>query len=333
MNAKPIRRRLLRATALAGTAAATWVTLAAWCDRRGIAPQLRSPLLPMVSVQYTALTLPVWRRSFLLPRWSGPKVSVTTRRFGDENIRVRVTTPVGEAKRRPLVIWLHSGGMIAGSPQFEGPTAGVIARKVDAVVAAPDYRLAPEQPFPAALDDCVNTVKWAIANADPLGIDPNRIALAGASAGGGLAATCAQRCQDEGIEIRSVAMLYPMLDDRTELLATEAAAAWSGSSNSFAWSAYLNRQSDTDQPLPYAAASRRPDLRGTPPTWIAVGDIDILCTEAREFARRLHEAEVPCDLAVVPGMYHAADIIVPWSSNMRSLQADLAHHLRVHLTD
>ncbi|MGA5545338.1 alpha/beta hydrolase [Mycobacterium sp. NPDC051198] len=331
MNARPIKHRLLWAAALVGTAAAARTALAAWCDRRGIAPQLRSPLLPVVSVPYTALTLPVWRTSFLLPRWAGPKVSVTTRRFGDENIRVRVTTPVGDAKLRPLVIWLHSGGMIAGSPQFEGPTAGTLARAVDAVVAAPDYRLAPEHPFPAALDDCINTVKWAIAHADQLGIDPDRIVLAGASAGGGLAATCSQRCHDEGIEIRALALLYPMLDSQPTLLPTRAAAAWSSSSNGFAWSSYFGQQPDAADPLPYSAASRRSDLSGMPPTWIAVGDIDILCAESTEYARRLRESGVPCDLIVVPGMYHAADILVPWSSRMRRLHTELANHLHAHL--
>lgn len=332
MNARPIKYRLLSAAALVGTAAAARTALAAWCDRRGIAPQLRSPLLPIVSVPYTALTLPIWRTSFLLPRWAGPKVSVTTRRFGDENIRVRVTTPVGNAKLRPLVIWLHSGGMIAGSPQFEGPTAGNLARTVDAVVAAPDYRLAPEHPFPAALDDCINTVKWAIAHADQLGIDPDRIALAGASAGGGLAATCSQRCHDEGIGIRALALLYPMLDSQPTLLPTRAAAAWSSSSNGFAWSAYLGQQPDAADPLPYSTASRRSDLSGTPPTWIGVGDIDILCTESTEYARRLRTSGISCDLTVVPGMYHAADILVPWSSRMRLLHTELANHLRTHLS-
>lgn len=331
MNARPTRR-FMWATALVGTVAAARTAFAAWCDRRGIAPQLRSPLLPIASVPYTALTLPAWRTSFRLPRWSGPKVSVTTRCFGDEDIRVRVTTPVSEAKLRPLVVWLHAGGMIAGSPQFEGPTAGNLARTLDAVVAAPDYRLAPEHPFPAALDDCVNTVKWAIAHADHLGIDPNRIVLAGASAGGGLAATCSQRCYDEGIEIRSLALLYPMLDSQTTLLPTRAGVAWSSSSNGFAWSSYLGQQLDAADPLPYSATSRRSDLRGTPPTWIAVGDIDILRAESTEYAQRLRESGIACDLIVVPGMYHAADILVPWSSRMRLLHTELANHLRTHLS-
>ena len=333
MNARPIKRRLAYGAGALGAWYAAKTALAAWCDRRGVAPPLRSPLLPALALPYTDSTLPLWRLMFRVPRWSGPKVSVTTRRFGDANIRVRVTTPVGVARRRPLVVWLHSGGMISGSPQFEGPTAGLLARRLDAVVVAPDYRLAPEHPFPAALDDCLDTVKWAITHADHLGIDPDRIVLAGASAGGGLAATCAQRCQDEGLRIRAVALLYPMLDDRAGPLATCEAVAWSGASNEFAWSAYLNRPSGAESPWPYSAATRREELAGTPPTWIAVGDIDVLCAEAAAYASRLREAGVPCELTVVDGMYHAADLLVPWARSIRALYQDLTTYLHLHLAD
>ncbi|WP_163746461.1 alpha/beta hydrolase fold domain-containing protein [Mycolicibacterium helvum] len=330
MHARGITSRLAWSTGIAGAGFAAKAALTAWCDRRGVDPQLRSPLLPMVSVPYTAATLPIWRMMFQVPRWSGPGVRVRTRFFGEANIRVRVTTPAGEARRRPLVIWLHSGGMIAGSPQFEGPMAGILARRVDAVVVAPDYRLAPQHSFPAALDDCVGTVKWAIAHADQLGIDPNRIALAGASAGGGLAATCAQRCRDEGIEIRSLALLYPMLDNRPVQSPLCAGVAWNGTSNQFAWDSYLGNNAG-DCP-PYSVASRRDDLTAAPPTLIAVGDIDILCAQSTEYANRLRECGIPCELRVVPGMYHAADILVPWSRKMRRLHADVTEHLRGHLS-
>ena len=92
-----------------------------------------------------------------------------------------------------------------------------MAREIGAVVVSPDYRLAPENPFPAALDDCMATLKWMAKHADELGIDPDRIAVYGVSAGGGLAAAVAQRSFDEGIALRAQALGYPMLDDRTAL--------------------------------------------------------------------------------------------------------------------
>ena len=326
------RGRAAAAAGVVGTAIATRAALAAWCDRYNITPSLRSPLLPTASIPYTQVTLPLWRNALRIPRWSGPKVHVVSRSFGnDPNIRVRVTTPAGPARPRPAVIWLHSGGMISGSSQFEGPTAGFLARAIDAVVIAPDYRLAPEEPFPAALDDCVNTVKWVLARAEQLGVDPHRIAVAGASAGGGLTANCVARCNDEGIEISAQALLYPMLDDRTALRPCPAAPAWSATSNAFAWSSYLGHVPHLDPAPRYAAASRREDLGSSPPTWIAVGDIDILHEESREYAKRLQDAGVPCEFVAVGGMYHAADLLVPWARPVRQLYSSLAEHLRCHL--
>ena len=328
----PINRTLARTAGLFGTGLAARAALVTWCDRRGITPPLRSPLLPTASIPYSPLTLSMWRMVTRLPRWSGPKVTVVARTFGDDpNIRVRVTTPAGGTRLRPIVVWLHSGGMISGSPQFEGPMAGLLARRLDAVVVAPDYRLAPENPFPAALDDCFNTVKWVIAHAEHLGVDPSRIAVAGASAGGGLAAACAQRCSSEGIEISTQALLYPMLDDRTALRPVSGGVAWSGPSNSFAWTSYLGQIPDPDHALPYSAAGRCADLTNTPPTWIAVGDIDILCAESTEYAQRLREAGVPCELAVVRGMYHAADLLVPWAKPIRELLSGLVAYFGSHL--
>ena len=94
---------------------------------------------------------------------------------------------------------------------------GQLVRELDAVVVSPDYRLAPEHPFPAALDDCMATLLWIRENADMLGVDPDRIAVGGTSAGAGLATIVAQRCHDEGISLRAQALVAPMLDDRTVL--------------------------------------------------------------------------------------------------------------------
>jgi acetyl esterase/lipase len=211
--------------------------------------------------------------------------------------------------------------------------AGLLARRLNAVVVAPNYRLAPEEPFPAALDDCVNTVKWVLAQANHLGVDATRIAIAIASAGGGLAAACTQRCGDEGIKICTQAMLYPMLDDRTALQQPASnAVAWSSTSNSFAWTAYLGRSPEYGYAPPYSAPSRREDLTDSPPTRLAVGDLDILCPSASLFAHKLRDAQIPCELLVVPGMYHAADLLVPWANPVREVLPSLIDHLSRHLS-
>lgn len=271
------------------------------------------------------------RLIFRVPRWSGRRVVESTQCVDTTTgLRVRVTRPIGGGAPRPVVVWLHTGGTVAGSPQFEGPTAGQLARELDAVVA-PHYRLAPENPFPAALEDVVQTLHWIIADAERLGVDPDRIAVAGASAGDGLAAVTAQRCLDEGITLRAQALLYPMLDDRTVLRSDAGGLVWSAASNRFAWMSYLGQVSDIASAPTYAAAARQADPAGVAPAWIGVGDRDVLWAEACQYTDQLRSAGVTCELAVVPGMYHAADMLVPWARSVRALRAEMIAHLRTHL--
>ena len=182
-----------------------------------VEPELRSPALPFVTVTHSAKTLPVLRVVYRVKASPGSGVNVATRTIGDTGIRVLITTPDGHRAKRPAVLSLHGGGMIVGSPQLEQFTQGRLARDLGAVVVAPDYRLAPENPFPAALNDGMATLGWMREHADELGIDADRIAVTGISAGGGLAAAVAQRSHDEGIVLRAQGLVYPMLDDRTVL--------------------------------------------------------------------------------------------------------------------
>src|SRR6185312_4076445 len=183
--------------------------------------ELRSPLLPIFSVPFNRWTLPFIRAMYRISLPSGPGATTTEHLVpGAPAVRVLVSTPSEPSDGRPprpAVLWIHSGGMCVGSPQFETPIAGRFARKLGVLVVSPDYRHAPENPFPAALDDCMATLNWMRACADELGIDPDRIAVGGPSGGGGLAAAVAQRSLDEGINLRAQVLAYPMLDDRTAL--------------------------------------------------------------------------------------------------------------------
>ena len=125
-------------------------------------------------------------------------MTLTQHRVGDRAIEVVVVTPTERAAPRPAVLSLHGGGMCAGTAQLETQPAGRLARELGAVVVSPNYRLAPENPFPAGLDDCMATLQWMVEHADELGIDPDRIAVYGTSAGGGLAAAVAQRALRRG---------------------------------------------------------------------------------------------------------------------------------------
>jgi acetyl esterase/lipase len=125
------------------------------------------------------------------------------------------------------VLWIHGGGFIVGSPQLEAFGTARLARDLEVITVSPEYRLAPEHPFPAALDDCMAALRWMRSNADELGIDPDRIAVMGASAGGGLSAAVAQRSYDEGISLRAQVLVYRCSTTAPRCARTAPAAAGS----------------------------------------------------------------------------------------------------------
>jgi acetyl esterase/lipase len=325
----------IAAVAAVGIAAlATRRHLAMGGDMAAVAPELRKPYLTLFASAQSTRTLPLIRLLFRMPLPSGGGVTVSERRVGEPPVRVLVTAPVDRHALAPAVLWIHFGGMVLGSPQMELPFSGHLARELAAVVVSPDYRLAPEHPFPAALDDCMTTLLWMRANADELGIDRDRIAVAGASAGGGLSAALAQRSHDEGIPLRAQVLVYPMLDDRTTLGEDHAVRGqflWTPAASRFGWSAYLGgtpRMADAPE---YAAPARRTDLTGLAPAWIGVGDLDLLHDESVDYAERLAVAGVQCELVTIPGMYHGADGIAPKAPSMQNFRASMIAHLRAHL--
>ena len=297
--------------------------------------ELRSPFLLLGGAPFTARTLPLVRWLFRRSLPPGPGVSVTWQTIdGEARVRVLVVSPNVAETSRSAVLLFHSGGMVVGSPQFEAPTMGRLARELGAVVVSPDYRLAPEHPFPAASDDCIATLRWMRAHAAELGIDAQRIAVAGASAGGGFTATTAQRAHDEGIPLRAQAIVYGVLDDRTALVADHAGRGrfiYTPESVRFGWRAYLDREpAITDAPT-YSAAARRADLSGLAPAWVGVGELDVLYPENVAYAERLQEAGVPTQLVTVAGMYHGADGFAAKAPAMQDFTESMLEFLRVHL--
>ena len=206
---------------------------------------------------------------------------------------VRVHRPTaGGDERLPAVMWLHGGGFLLGSPKQDDVLCRQIADELGAIVVAPVYRLAPKHVFPAALDDAYAALTW-LANRDD--VDTSRIAVAGASAGGGLAAQVALHARDRG-EIRLAAqiLVYPMLDDRTVLrtdLDESGHRLWDNRSNRIGWSSYLGHDAGAAEASPIAVPSRNEDLRGLPPAWIGVGDLDLFRDEDMAYAERLRAAE------------------------------------------
>jgi acetyl esterase/lipase len=161
------------------------------------------------------------------------------------------------------------------------------------------------------------------------------VAVGGASAGGGLAACLAQRLRDEGGRQPAAQLLvYPMLDDRTASLRELDDAGhlvWHNRSNRAGWSAYLGGAPGAPEIPAYAAAARRDDLRGLPPAWIGVGDLDLFWDEGRAYAERLEAAEVPVELLEIPGAPHGFDVMAPDVPLAHTFVASQAAFLRQRL--
>jgi acetyl esterase/lipase len=331
----PLLKKALTVTVLTGAALVGRRYMASRGAMAEVAADLRSPVLPLFTGPTTMRSLRLSRPVSRTKTRSGPGVTVSKRHVpGEPEVPVFVTVPTASTPdRRRAVLWIHGGGMILGSPQMEATGSGRFARELDAVVVAPDYRLAPEHPFPSALDDCMSTLNWMCDHADELGIDPDRIAVAGASAGGGLSAAVAQRAHDEGIALRTQALVYPMIDDRTVLRDNcgRGEFVWTPKANQFAWTAYLGRPPRLSDAPEYAAPARRTDLTGLPPAWIGVGSLDLFYDESVSYAEALQACGVRCELVTVPGMYHGADGLAGKAPAMKEFHRKLMDHLREYL--
>lgn len=228
-------------------------------------------------------------------------------------VEVRVYRPA-EPRSAGALLWIHGGGYIIGSAAADDADASGLAARLGVLVVSVEYRLAPEHPVPAAHDDCLTALRWLHAHADELGVDGALVVVGGESAGGGLAAALVLRAHDEGIPVCFQYLVYPMLDDRTVQRAEGEGSwhvVWSPRSNRYGWTSYLRHEPGTVDASPYAVPARRESLAGLPPAWIGVGSVDLFAAEDIEYAERLQAAGVPCELLVVPGMYHAAQRFAP----------------------
>ena len=208
-------------------------------------------------------------------------------------------------QRRAAVLWIHGGGFVVGSASQDHARCVRLARDLDVVVVSAEYRTAPGNPFPAALDDVHAAWTWLVEHADELGVDPGRLAVGGQSAGGGLAAALVQRVHDApGAQPVAQWLFCPMLDDRTAAdrsLDPVRHYLWNNRSNRVGWRSYLGVEPGAPDVPRYAAPARRENLAGLPPTWIGCGDIELFHGEDRRYAEALAAAGVPIVLDVVQG--------------------------------
>lgn len=229
---------------------------------------------------------------------------------------------------RPAILYMHGGGMVVGSKLFGVQGTFEWIKQLDVIVISVEYRLAPEHPDPAPIEDCYAALKWVSANVSTLGIDASKILVAGNSAGGGLAAGLSLLARDRrGPKIFAQCLIYPMLDDRMVTVSSQQymnEGTWKGINNIYAWNALLSgRAGGTDVSI-YAAPTRAQDLSGLPPAWIDVGGAELFRDENVIYASRLAEFGVPTELHVWPGGWHGFDDNAPGTA-----LAKVAHETRL----
>ena len=227
------------------------------------------------------------------------------------SVPVRVYTPSGSGGRPlPGTLYLHGGGFTVGDLDSEHSSAARVAAEAETVVVSVDYRLAPEHPFPAGLDDCYAALLWMTANADELGVDPDRLAVRGASAGGGLAAAVALLARDRsGPALCFQSLAIPELDDRLEtpsMVDFVDTPMWNRSRAEQSWQQYLGRPPGGSDVSAYAAPARAVDLSRLPAAYISVCEFDPLRDEGIVYAQRLVQAGVHAELHLYPGTFHGS---------------------------
>lgn len=224
-------------------------------------------------------------------------------------LRVLVYLPT--APRTGGLLFFHGGGMIRGTADQYDAQSRYFAHRLGCVVVVVDYRLAPENPYPAGLDDGCQALQWLHDSADALQLPRDRIAIAGESGGGCLAAALALYARDhDGPAISAQFLQNPMLDDRTGTpaepnpLPNVGEFLWTAANNRFAWGAVLGREPGGPDTPAYAAPGRVVNLAGMPPSYLFVGELDLFLDENLRFVHNLLRHGVSTELHLYAGAYH-----------------------------
>ena len=303
-------------------------------DLTYVNPVLRKVFRSMVKAQVSASEpkLQDWRKAsnYVLPFLAQPPVIelAVPGTKGAPEVKIYVINSDSGGNPRPAILHTHGGGFILGSARSGVPALQRLAMELDCAIVTVEYRLAPETPFPGALEDNYAALRWLYKNTGPLGVDPNRIALMGESAGGGHAAMLAIAARDRGeVPVVLQALIYPMLDDRTgssrAVPPHRGEVIWTAQSNQRGWTALLGKPAGSAQ-VPYGSVPARVEnLKGLPPAFIGVGTIDLFLDEDVDYARRLIDTGVLTDLHLVPGAFHGFELFAPASDIAKQFHSNL----------
>ncbi|MFJ9036677.1 alpha/beta hydrolase [Streptomyces sp. NPDC102406] len=234
---------------------------------------------------------------------------------GGPEIPLLLCRPAGSTGPLPAVYFTHGGGMILGDNRNLLGEMLDWVEHLGMVLVSVEYRLAPEHPFPAGLEDVHAGLRWVMTHSDELGIDPGRLVVSGPSAGGGLTAALTLLVRDTGGPFVAGQLLFcPMLDDRNDTPSSHQMAglgAWDRTSNNTGWSALLGDKHGGPDVSAYAAPARADDLSGLPPLFIDVGSAETFRDEVTAYATRFWQAGGEAELHVWPGGFHGFDALVP----------------------
>ena len=302
--------------------------------RHLVAPDLLATLDVFPAFAVSAQTLPMLRSGIIPENPEAPTypdIEVSERRVpgppGAPEVRVLVYTPRQATSPVPALLWIHGGGYVLGTADGDDLTVKAMVAELGCAAVSVDYRLAPETPAPGNVEDCYAALSWLYHNAAPLGVDASRIAIGGASAGGGLAAALGLLTRDRGeVPLCFQLLIYPMLDDRTVTHPDPhphvGEFIWTHESNAFGWASLLGHAPGQMDESPYAVPARAENLAGLPPTWIGVGALDLFLEEDLDYARKLTRCGVATELHMYPGAYHGFNMN-PQAQATRDFNADI----------
>ena len=283
----------------------------------------------------TAETLPTMRGAadaMMPPPLDAPPVERRTvpGSAGEPDVEVYVINAKPGASR-PGILHVHGGGYVTGSASASVRPLQEVAAALDCCAVTVEYRLAPETTYAGSVEDNYASLLWLYRHADEVGVDPQRLAVMGESAGGGHAALLAIAARDRGeVPLAFQLLVYPMLDDRTgstrEVPPQMGRIVWTATANRFGWGAFLGQEAGGASVPSAGVPARVASVEGLAPAFIGVGGIDLFVLEDIEYARRLIEAGVPTQLLVVPGAFHgfdglAADTAIAQRFNAAKLDA------------
>jgi acetyl esterase/lipase len=302
-----------------------------------VAPELRAGLLGLEVIQLPEDLMRARKNADLNASQVGQTsnaveiVNVYIEGADGNELQLRIYTPVHQnTQERSALLWIHGGGMILGSPEGDDRLCTDFAIRADCIVVSPNYRLAPEHPYPAGLEDCYSTLEWMSEEAEARRIDLKRIAVGGASAGGGLAVALTLLTRDRnGPKLCFQLPLYPMLDHRNGTPSSYEItypSVWNRNHNMSAWQMYLGEKLNGDVPE-YASPSLAADLAGLPPAYICVGELDLFRDEIIMYVVRLARAGVKVEFHLYPGCYHASEHVAPEAESSQLIRTEYIERL------